>query len=528
MARGVQIVAGLGLAVFSSLFTPAGAQPVERADLGSDAFSLGTLSPASGALSRSLWSGSDRDTVAALLDSVPRSYDDPNYLELLRRVTLSPGEGPAGADNALAGAKLLVAAEAGFYEQAASLAMIVPGLRSEPGLSKVVAYAELFDGKMDQACVRGAGLRDGRTDAFWIKLRFVCYVRAGESSAAELTLGLLQRQGVLTEAEEKYFTALSEGKSLTFNAPPADPLFFGLMRDSGGKVPSIEALSDATPAALAAIARDKAQLADVREAALVKSLSLRTIDYREGRGLVETMPTTALAADLLEVATQTRGTLDHGIAIGEVLSRNTGDWDGFTARALLLSQELPVAEPVINVAPHAAEVAIAAMITGQDAVVEKWVLALSQDTEDPTAAQRAADLVALYGIQNPGAARRLGSYIGYSFSPAAVPAYATAPGQGDVDLTRFVNMGLAASNARSEGPAALLFLAGLDVEASDETAPVRDIVVAWARKQAHLEWLDREAAFRSSAVRFLGEPGSGPEMTGGPSIATPSVKPGTN
>ena len=86
--------------------TPAWAQ-IDRVAIDKSAFSLGTLRPEDGALPRSLWTDTERNSVSDLLVTVPAAYDNPLNLELLRRVLLSPGEGPKDADNALAGQKLL-------------------------------------------------------------------------------------------------------------------------------------------------------------------------------------------------------------------------------------------------------------------------------------------------------------------------------------------------------------------------------------------------------------------------------------
>lgn len=496
-------VAAVCLWASGVVVSPVAAQ-IEDATSDQSAFALGTLTPNTGALGRNLWKGTDRKAVSDLLRAVPATYDEPLMLEVLRRVLLSPGEGPKGADNALAAQKFMLAARAGFYRDAASLAELVPGIASEPGLSEVVAYAELMDGATDAACARGAGLRDGRTSAFWLKLRFYCYVRAGENDAADLTLGLLVRQDALRADDERRFAAFAAGGTLAMPTAGVDVFDFAMLRERGTSI-TVADLPAMGPGFAAAIARDANRPAALREAALIRALARRTLDIAEARKLLDNMTGTALGADIAAIAAMPPGSLELAEAIGKALRNAGSDELAFTARSYLLANALPGTDPVINFTPNAREIALAGMLTGQTQVVEKWLVALAQDTSRADARAEAIALVELYGFVDPGAARRIGSYMGHVFEPATAPAYSPAATRaGALPVASLVGAALPAAEAGSSASPALLFLAGTQVAFDDQTVAIRNTIVEWARDRAELDWLDRRAAFRAGLARTLG------------------------
>ena len=521
-------VAAMALSGAAGIMSGGAAAQIEQSRIDNNAFALGTLTPATGALSRELWQGADRNAVEDLLIGVPSTYGDQLPLELLRRVTLSPGDGPRGADNALAGRKFLTAAKAGFYQDAASLAELVPSLRTEPTLSQVVAYADLMNGQTDTACARGAGLRDGRTDAFWVKLRFICYVRTGETSAADLTLGLLDRQDALTSRERAHFTQFAAGRTPTIDV--AQSVFDWVMLRERGVTMTPE-LVNAVPLGIAAsVARDTGQPVAAREAALVRAISARAIGPSEARSLLDAMPTAGLREALLSVTIQTPGSLEQYEALATALDSVATDWDGFRARSFLLLPQINSAEPVSGYAPRADIVAMAGMVTGQSNIVEKWLLALAQDASDPTSSARTGDLLNLYTALDPGSARRIGSYLGVTLTDDSVAAFtpaATGSGGDTVPLARFVRAGLHAAEAGSEGPASLVFLMGLQ-GSDDDPSGVRGEISRWARDRADLEWLDRQAAFRSGAQAYLSGAGLGAAGRIVDGRPVPRVKPAGN
>lgn len=480
----------------SGAIAPQAMAQVEETRLGADAFALGTLTPASGSLNRNLWAGAERNGVEDMLLGVPVTFDDPLHLELLRRVTLSPGQGPEGADNALAGRKFLTAARAGFYSQAASLASLVPALQSAPDLAKVVAYAELMDGRTDDACARGGALRDGRTDPFWVKLRFICYVRAGEGSAADLTLDLLRRQDALTGEEYDLYAAFAAGRTPALS--PKGPFDMAILR--AAEIPlTSTALAAAPLGVLAAVARDEAQPMALRQAALIEAVAAHAINGEEGRRLLDTMPTSALAEALVTVKSYPQGSLEQSEAIGDILRAAKQNWRSFTSMAILLDDMLPAAEPIANYVPDAAEIALAAMVNDQPQVVEKWLQALASNEADPEAATKTEELLNIYARQDISAARRVASSMEVALDPLAIPVFEPHGAGGRAPLASLVTAALDAAEAGSVGPASLVYLMSLEAP----QGPVQASISNWVRDRAQLEWLDQEAAFRAAALTYL-------------------------
>ncbi|MEM9988855.1 MAG: hypothetical protein AAF723_04975 [Pseudomonadota bacterium] len=491
------LAAGLSLSFVSA--------QVEQTQFGEDAFSLGTLTPATGAMDRNLWQGAQPNALQDMFLGVPTAFNDPLHLELLRRVTLSPGQSLPGADNALTGQKLLTAARAGFYQEAASLAELVPNLRSSPRLAQVVAYRELMEGETENACARGAGLQEGRTGVFWVKLRFICYVRAEERSAADLTLNLLRRQNALSARETDLYTSFSKGRVSSF--VPQSPMEFAILRSSDEPLPS-NSLETATLDIKAAIARDIAQLVAMRERALLEAVSHHAIDEDEARQLLANMPDSQITKVRELIKAQLPGSLEQSETLGTLLRSVSKDWSSFQALSLILRDILPTAEPIANYVPHAQEIAIAAMVTGQAEIVEKWVMALAQNSSDPMSETKAVELLQIYTLQDINSARRVSTMLGMTLSPVNSAPISARPVGASLPLPQLVKSGMNAAQASGEGPAALVYLMALNTEKD----PIQTIVMEWARANVDLSWMEKKATFQSRAMAALS--GQSPLVTG--------------
>lgn len=486
------------------LFAAPAVAQVERVKIDESAFSLGTLTPSEGALPQTLWRGSERNAISDLLVTVPTEFDEPLQRELLRRVLLSPGEGPRGADSALAGQKLLKAAHAGWYQDASQLASLSPVTNSEPALSRAIAYQELMDGQVDTACARGEALRDGRAAPFWIKLRFICYVRAGEASAAELTLNLLRRQEVLTSLEDIRYTAFADGKTIAISQGQPTVFDWVMLRESGGAVDA-SILSRADAALTAAIARADGVDPKLRETALTDALRERTITADEALTILDNLGTTPLATDYLTLTAVPPESLELSEAIGAALRRGGNTYEAFEPRARLFASRLQAARPITNYAPNATEIILAAMITDQREVSERWLAALLADQTRPAGAERATRLVQAYGLIAPQQAERMAAVMGLPFDPLEATPIDPVNAAPSVPVNTLVAAALPAAEAGSQGPAALIYLTSVATR-EDGQGGIRDAVKTWARDRAGLDWMDRQAAFRAEVSALLSEP----------------------
>ena len=468
------------------------------------AFAVGTLSRAEGALGSDLWAGAEAEAVDALLKALPARYAEPAYLDLARRVLLSPGQGPEGADNALAGEKLLAAARLGFYREAGELAELAPGLAREPALSKVSAIASLLDGDVPGACARGAGLREGRADPFFLKLRFLCYVETGETEAADLTLGLMRDQAILTEGDERVFTALATSGSLGSSVSPEDAFQYAAAGMLGARV-SEAALPEVPGGVLAAVARDQSAPEPLRLAALEGALAYGLIGASEGRRIAGSLATTALAEEVVLLAAAPRGTGAEALALAESL-RAAQSWTGFRARVSLGADALRRADAA---APEDAPILMLAAITaGQPDLAARLGDRAAQDPSgDP------ARLDALRGLAAAvfGEADRPPAPLSdrLAASPAGVPG--------------LVQGALSAAAARSEGTAALAVLVGLGVEAEGEAEDIRAALVAdMLARSAQSAVVERRRLLDERGAAILGR--ADPAQADGE--PTPRLKPG--
>ena len=460
---------------FATLACAALALGTAAAQEGADSFALGTLGARDGALPRDLWQGAEPEAVGALLRALPRSYAEPAFLDLARRVLLTPGAAPAGATNALAGDKLLAAAELGFYREAGELAELAPGLSGEPALSKVAALSALLDGEVREACARGAELTRGRADPFFLRLRFLCYVETGENAAADLTLGLLSNQDMLSEGDARVFTALLASGSLGAQVSPEDAFQYAAAAMLGAEV-TPDAVPELPGAVLAAVARDAEAGPSLREAALIRALARGLIGAEEGSRLAGDLAGTTLADDAVAVAAVPARSPEQAAALAEAL-RGAGDWPGFRARAALFARQLTALPPDAPTAEDAGLIALGAMTVGADAAPR-----LAQ-VEDEALRARLSALAATEPGELPLEDRL-----------AATP----------MDLGSLVQGALSAAASRSAGAAALAGLTGLGVAAEGQAEEARAaLTAAMLARSGQADALARRVAFDAAGAEAL-------------------------
>ncbi|MBB4659562.1 hypothetical protein [Parvularcula dongshanensis] len=477
---------------------------VETGALDDSAFATGTLTVDTGALPETLWQGADAETVGALLDALPSGYAEPAYLDLARRVLLSPGEGPEGADDALAGRKLLAAARLGFTREAANLAELSPSLRGAPALSQVMAEAAMLSGDLTTACARGAALQRGRSDPFFLKLRFLCYVANGESAAADLTLGLLRDQGALTPGDERIFNTLQAGGSLGASVSPEDAVQYAAVRLLGAEV-TPGAVPELPGGVLAAVARDGTAAAELRVAALERALALDLIDADEGRRLAQDLGVAEVGAALAAKA----GTPEQAARLAAALEA-APDWTSFKARTRLLAEVLRTADPDAVAPDRRALPALAALVGGRREAASRWAVGMRTlgdrpETQDLTALSRAAANADLQLLPLSDRTAVAG-----------------------VDAAGLVPLALAAARSRSPGAAALAALTGLGVTAEGEAKAVAEGVVAEMMSQSgEAPSTARRLAYDAGGARlfaeFRGQAPAAPETAEGEPV--PSLKP---
>ena len=296
---GAAAFAGLVSAAMVGAATAQIAPPesVETTTLSRDAFSTGTLTPASGALPPDLWRGAQPTTLEFLLEQLPSRPATPAIGEAMRRTLLSPGAAPDGAGDALGGKKLLALAHAGFVEEAATIASISNAGRGDPWTGRAEAVRDLLNGDVQNACRRGDRLTEGREDPFWVKLRVVCYAVSDQRDAADLSLGILRDRYGLTSQDDVFLTAAATGAAP--KSPPAatTPLQYAIARAM--ELPIAPGfLSQADGGVLVAITRDSALDPSTQIAAAQRAVTMGVLAPSDYAAMMQ-----AQAFDLVAMGT---------------------------------------------------------------------------------------------------------------------------------------------------------------------------------------------------------------------------------
>jgi len=491
------------LALAGSLAASVGlaAAQVERATFDSSPFSLGSMTERDGALARDLWVGSKADDVREQLLSVPTQYDDPAKRLILRRVLLSPGEGPEGADGALAGLKLLKAAQAGYVMEAGGVAELMPGLALQPELSQIVAMRDLYRGDVEQACGRGANLREGRQTTFFVRLRVLCYLHADERPAAELTLNLAREEGVLEEGDAEFFRALLGSRST--DRLPTNAVQYAAYRKLG-KAFAGEA-AEALPAELIApIAWDERLGEALRAEALERAVAEDLLSARDLEEIARGLTNQLIGKEMAAIRSLPPSSADRGAVIGQALQAVRDQPNQFLMRAKIFAADIASTGVDVATVPYAAEFALASLLNRRYNDAESWMQTVA--AEQSLGAERAfLNLAMLYAYVEPTAAQRLAGAIGEEIGPVDIPpldiADKTAQVSTIVDLSSQMGQAL---DAAASGSRAALLLAALSTAAVEADTPqialLRDALGADLYERAEAESFAREATFRREAL----------------------------
>ncbi|MGV6801795.1 MAG: hypothetical protein ACWA5L_07730 [bacterium] len=498
---------------------------IETATFGEDSFALGSLSQNDGALPRSLWQGADAHSVGYLLDHLPEQYTDPAWIDILRRTLLSPGEGPLGADTALTGKKVMALAVAGYYEEAASLAELSGQLQNRPELSQAIAYADMMRGDMDAACLRGAGLQQGRSTKFWLKMRTICYILNEESAAADLTYGLLREQGYLNNREQELFGALISNSKPVRTIPPLSGFEYVITRQMQLPLP-LAKLDEADGAVLRALANESKAPKQARIYAAERALYFNIMPAEEVRTLFKTIQfpeerlnnasqqladnrdnylIDALVFQAVERMTQPELTLERTELIGEAL-RAADNLQRYTALSKLYAPATAHLEVIVNYAPYAQEFALSGILAEQPDIAERWISALAQDQTKPEGLSQAQDLLNLLAVRDVAAAEQIAYYAGLTVpTPAAIdPEKLPLSYSGDPSvLPDLVGIALEPGNASSQGVNALMGLVALQAKSNGDLERIRQKILLRALERSGFSDTLNKLRFDQQAKIFV-------------------------
>ncbi|WP_416898345.1 MAG: hypothetical protein ACMVY4_00975 [Minwuia sp.] len=182
----------------------------------------GVLTERDGGLPASLWSGSDRETVALLLQRMPGHYRSAAARDLARRLLLSTGEIAPGAvdDNVLLAARMDALVRLGDAEGAIALAEAAGGGIDSQAVAEPLARALFAQNETERACdtVQGQIVQGAR--GFWQRASVFCDLLSGQRESAEVMRAVLAETGQSDDAFARLADALTDKRPLTFTASP--------------------------------------------------------------------------------------------------------------------------------------------------------------------------------------------------------------------------------------------------------------------------------------------------------------------
>ena len=252
-----------------------------------DPNAIGIVGALGRGLDETLWRGSNRSRVEALLVQIPSEMTSITLRDLARRLLLSSAQPPPGdalGHDEAAGPRLLSLridrlGALGEIDALASLLDSVPRQIDQPEILRARAETYVLRGDVDSGCreVRN-GVAAQLGSAYWQKAMVICQLIAGERAQAQLGLDLLREQGL---ADDQGFLALFEALSGFEAEVPAEtvthPLHFAAMQAVGEPLPKGFA-ELAPPGVLVAMARSAQTAAEQRAAAAERMLAVGAVE----------------------------------------------------------------------------------------------------------------------------------------------------------------------------------------------------------------------------------------------------------
>lgn len=410
----VLAAAALALAVMS----PATAQLSTAPPASVDAWGVGWISAADGAVPSTFWANTSADTLGPILASLQPGDLSPAGRTLLRRILSSRARGPDGGA-ALTPERLRLLELLGENAHAADLRKRFA--TTEWGRTGELRAAELdlLQGRQDQAC--GALAGKPPADPGWMPLRAVCAALKGDAAAA----GLAAEQVARTDEAFGVWLigALPAIASPDIRKPDgryATPLQAAVSVAAKLTVPA-NALAAAPGDIAAAIALDRTATNEQRRAALRPAFTagkLKPADILAILALKDTPPATApksRAAPRPDYVAQAIEAMndkdakpeDRAAAYAAALRSAETPEDGRLVSVALAAaiKALPRNEATL---PYAEPLARAALLAGDDRLAADWrkhLATLPKDKQDGWALAR-IDLMLSYAgasSEKPGA-----------------------------------------------------------------------------------------------------------------------------
>ncbi len=465
--------------------------PVEQTNLSRDAFATGLLGRDEGALGQDLWRGADTRVLAALLAAAPARPASPAIGVAARRVLLSAGEGPQGADAALGGAKLKALVRLGFVDEAREIEGLAVGGKSDPATLEAMASADFLKGDLSAGCAKVQRMSAPRDNVYGAKLRALCYAASGEIDTADLALGLLRERGALSDEDEAILAPLTSGGKPKPGAQAADPAQYAALKLAGAPLalsPNAEAGvlraaagDDSAPLPMRLAAARRAGAMGVMSAASLKSIfgegDLEVAAVANGLDAFRQHPAdaTALAAAFQFARSKSAPEFarDRAAAVAAVIGAARDFETLFTASALF-ADDIRGFDGLLVSVVEAESFALSRLALGDIKGAETW---LGAGAAGGLAADQPSDIPALVAAAKTGAGGAIGSVASADAAPLALAVDAVIEAAGERIAGQGALAALAASGAAAGGDpiAEIVVLRGLSTAGLDDLARRRGV-----------------------------------------------------
>ncbi len=254
-----------------------------------DPSSSGILNPSNGGFPASMWMGTDRRAIVALLPRMPIGKGSPSMRSLAERLLLSEAQvPPRGSKDAYdvfrARVDRLVAA--GYAAEVADLFGRVPEKLPDTRLAHARVDALMLTGDLATACDEALSANQRSEEASWLATAAYCKLTSGDADGAAFAADMLRETG----ADDPDFFALlawlsqpeeaRKEKPKLANTQPLTALRFIMLKASGNDI-APQTLDQAAPVVLVAVANDKDLAPDLRLAAAERAARAGAIGARD-------------------------------------------------------------------------------------------------------------------------------------------------------------------------------------------------------------------------------------------------------
>ncbi|WDI31728.1 hypothetical protein PUV54_00810 [Hyphococcus flavus] len=508
-------------------------ETVETAQLATDAFAIGALKPGEPALQPSLWQDSEPQTLDFLLSHAPTRPNGPSMGLAMRRILLSPGQRPAGADASLGGKKLLALVKAGFIEEAQTIASLATSGRNNASVAEAQAVIGLLTGNFDNSCRRDTNLASGRDALFWVRLRAFCYARAGEFDAFDLTVNLLRERGAFSPTDEAYLTSMlsaAAGAAPDKTLPPAETALHYAAAEAaglslnplstrtaeGGVVAALAQNPDADPAMRIEATQQAIAMGVTDAGELARMFNTLEFDVANIAGAAEAAvaaPADPLSDALLYQAISAMNApefiRDKAARVSQALELADSFHRAYSL-SLLYADDIEALEGVLVAPTEASSFAMARMAVGDSVGAGRWLLAMIGANESVAALPEPVglafiDRVNLLALLDPQTAAQVARQAGVAI--LTEDQNFTVEQRAHVDSSVTARILEAAFNAVGEGKVGQAGLAALAASAgkANREGEVERVIISETLKTAGLPELQRRHAFeRAWAARLSG------------------------